>query len=188
MDSRLIEESPSLSTGTPARPALRDTVRDFVRSQYERHHTFVKFAAVGAIGYVIYLALLFVMYDREVFPFLPDKNTSTNLWLFTHDDVLLLITTLIGSQLSIIAVFIGHNLWTFADRATVRKPLWLRFAQFQGRALVSTLGILTVAVNLLTLVAGVHPTMAVPVGLVAAFVWNWLLDSKIIWRLRTSEA
>ena len=171
----------------PASGAVRSPIArlvDLARSQFQQRRTFIKFAAVGAIGYVIYLGLLLFMYDLELFPFLPDKNTSANLLLFTHDDILLLITTLIGTQLSIVAVFIGHSLWTFADRPSVRKPLWLRFVQFQGRALVSTLGILTVAVNALTLLAGVHPSLAVPVGLVAAFVWNWLLDSRVIWRPR----
>ncbi|MDO8614966.1 MAG: GtrA family protein [Dehalococcoidia bacterium] len=185
-------DKPSLAAAATPRRApvwalplrLPRTAVELARRQLEKHRTFVKFSAVGAIGYVIYLALLFVMYDREVFPFLPAKGAGVDLLLFTHDDSLLLITTLIGTQLSIIAVFAGHNLWTFADRQSVPRPLWLRFLQFQGRALVSTLGILTVAVNVLTLAAGVHPTLAVPVGLVTAFVWNWVLDSRVIWRPR----
>lgn len=154
----------------------------FIRRRLEAHRTLIKFAAVGAIGYVIYASLLFVMYDMSALPFLPEKHTHANLLLFTHSDVLLLITTLAGTQASIVGVFTGHNLWTFTDWQTVRKPLWLRFLQFEGRALVSTLGILTVAVNTATVGLGVSPYIALLFGLVAAFTWNWLWDSQIIWR------
>ncbi len=156
----------------------------FARRQLSAHRTLIKFAAVGAIGYVVYLAAIFLLYDLQAFPFLPNKDTRVDLGLFTHDDALLLVTTLVGTQASIVAVFIGHSLWTFADRDPVDKPLWLRFLQFEGRALFSTLLILTVAVNVLALAAGIHPAVAVPVGLVAAFTWNWLWDSKVIWRAR----
>ncbi|HET8944699.1 MAG TPA: GtrA family protein [Dehalococcoidia bacterium] len=153
----------------------------FIRRQMESHRTIIKFAAVGAIGYVIYTAVLFVMYDTSTLSFLPERHTRVDLLLFTHTDVLLLITTLVGTQASIVGVFTGHNLWTFTDWQAVRKPLWLRFLQFEGRALVSTLGILTVAVNAATVGLGVSPYIALFFGLVAAFTWNWLWDTQIIW-------
>lgn len=156
-----------------------------IARRLDAHRTLLKFVAVGALGYVIYTGLLFVMYDLSAFPFLPAKDTSLDLLLFTHDDALLLFTTLVGTQASILGVFAGHSLWTFADRPTARKPLWLRFLQFEARALASTLGILTVAVNASVVGLGVHHYLAVPIGLVTAFTWNWLWDSRFIWRTRS---
>ena len=178
-----MDDAPIVLTGA-AQASRLSAVWGLVASQLQTHRTILKFAAVGAIGYVIYTGLLLLMYDLAALPFLPDKDSSVDLLLFTHSDSLLLITTLVGTQASIMGVFAGHTLWTFADLPTVQKPLWLRFLQFEGRALVSTLGILTVAVNGLALGAGVTPYVAVPVGLVTAFTWNWILDSRFIWRRR----
>jgi hypothetical protein len=41
---------------------------------------------------------------------------------------------------------------------------------------------LTVAVNGVAVGLGVHPLVGLPVGLVAAFTWNWLCDTKFVWR------
>lgn len=168
-----------------AQAARLNTVWGLVTRQIAAHRTILKFAVVGGLGYVIYTGLLLFMYDLSLLPFLPAKETSVDLLLFTHDDVLLLITTLVGTQASIIGVFSGHALWTFADRPTIEKPIWLRFLQFEAKALVSTLGILTVAVNSLTVGLGLRPFIAVLVGLVTAFSWNWLWDSRFIWRRRS---
>ncbi len=154
----------------------------FIARHLEARRTFLKFAMVGALGYVIYAGVLLLAYDLSVLPFMPAKDTSVDLLLFTHEDSLLLTTTLIATQASIFGVFIGHSHWTFADREVVRKPLWIRLLQFEARALASTLGILTVVVNGLALGLGVHPIVALPIGLVAAFTWNWTWDSRYIWR------
>jgi putative flippase GtrA len=154
----------------------------FIRRQYEAHRTIIRFALVGSFGYVIYSGLLFLLYDLHALPFLPEKKRDVDLLLFTYDDSLLLITTLIGTEASILGVFAGHSLWTFAGLQVTEKPLWLRFAEFQLKALVPTLGILTVVVNGLAVGFGIHHTLAVPAGFAASFMWNWLWDSRIIWR------
>lgn len=160
---------------------LTSRLRSLASDLCERYGTFLRYALVGASGYVVYLGFLETVYDAQLFSFLPRKNESIDLGFFTHNDSLFLLTTIAGTQASIVAVFIGHTLWTFADAGTARKPLWQRFAQFEARALVSTLGILTVTVNA-ALLAGVHPYIAVPFGLVLTFAWNWLWDSKVVWR------
>lgn len=179
-----IDDGPVVLTGT-AQGARFSAVWNLIARQIETHWTMVKFALMGGLGYLIYTGLLLFVYDLSLLPFLPDKDTSVRLLFFTHGDALLLITTLVGTEASIIGVFSGHSLWTFADRPTARKPLWLRFLQFQAKALISTLGILTVAVNGLAVGAGLHPYAAVPIGLVTAFTWNWLWDSKFIWPRRS---
>ncbi|MEO8457778.1 MAG: GtrA family protein [Chloroflexota bacterium] len=147
---------------------------------YSRHRGLIRYALVGSIGYVIYIAALALMYDLELVPLLPARHSSVDLLLFTHNDSLLLITTLLATEASIVAVFIGHSLWTFAD-VTEHKPLWQRFAQFEARALVSTLGILTLTVNAAVL-AGVQHYVAVGLSIVVTFTWNWFWDSKVVWR------
>ena len=186
MNSPFVDDSQAVAPArSPRGPAFARALVDAVASRVQRHRIFIKFLAVGAVGYVVYLALIFFVYDLALFPFLPDKDTSVDLLLFTHDDALLLITSLIATQLSIVAVFIGHNLWTFADRQKTEKSLAIRFLQFEGRALVSTLGILTVAVNVLPLAVGIHPSLALLAGMAIAFAWNWILDSRFIWAPRS---
>lgn len=187
-DSRTIDDTEIAALSGVVRTARLSTFRKLIAEQLKAHWTLVKFAMVGGLGYVIYTGLLFVMYDLSAFAVLPDKESSVHLLLFTHGDALLLITTLVGTQASIAAVFLGHALWTFSDRSAARKPLWFRFLQFEAKALVSTLGILTVAVNVMTVGLGWHPYIAVPVSLVTAFSWNWLWDSRFIWRNRSLAA
>ena len=162
------------------------SVIELVRRWTGKHPTLVRFFAVGVLGYAIYVGLLFAIYDLNVFAFLPNKETSVDLLLFSHGDALLLVATVIATQVSITAVFIAHQLWTFADRTHHKTALWVRFLQFEAKALISILGILTVVVNVIALGAGVHPIVAVPAGMVLAFICNWLIDSRLIWASRVA--
>jgi len=156
-----------------------------INELFSRYHQLIRYGLVGSLGYIIYVGLLALMYDLALVPFFPGKGESIDLLIFTHSDSLFLITTLIGTQASICAVFMGHSLWTFADVSN-GKPLWLRFAQFEARALVSTLGILTLTVNAAVL-AGVQHYVAVALSVVVTFTWNWLWDSKVVWRKETDH-
>lgn len=144
--------------------------------------TLGKFLLVGASGYVAYQLVLFLTYDASFLWFLPVKDTRGSLILFTHKDVRLLISTLISAQVAIVWAFTAHTNWTFRERRVAPRPLWVRFSQFNAKALVSTGGIMTVVVNLLVVWAGLHHVLAVPVGVLAGFVWNWTWDSQIIFR------
>lgn len=99
-----------------------------VRKRLVGQRTLAKFVVVGAMGYLIYQVVLFIMYDSPLFWFLPAKDTGASLVLFTHDDLRLLITSLVAAELSIVGAFIGHNQWTFRDRETVYNPLWVRLS------------------------------------------------------------
>lgn len=153
-----------------------------LRSRLLGHRTLAKFAITGATGYGVYQIAFLLLYESSLVGFLPEKEQSINLLGFSHADGRLLITTLVAAELSIIGVFSGHHLWTFRDRLTVDKPLWLRLGQFNAKAAVSSLGILTAVVNGLTLGLDVTPYIAIPLGVAAAFTWNWLWDSRFVWR------
>jgi putative flippase GtrA len=143
-DSRAIDDTDIVATRGVKAVRLK-ALCDLIARQLEARRTLLRFTMVGALGYVIYTGLLLLLYDLSILRFMLAKDTSVHLLLFIHDDSLLLITTLIGTQATIIGVFIGHSLGTFANREVARKPLWIRFPQFEARALASTLGILTVA-------------------------------------------
>jgi putative flippase GtrA len=142
----------------------------------------MKFMAMGFVGYVIYQFVVAIMYDTPILWFLPEKGHPVNLLLFEHGDGRLLAATLVATELSIMGVFTGHSRWTFRDRDAVKKPWWMLFGQFNAKALVSTLGILTVTVNVLTVRFDVYHYLAVPVGVALAFAWNWTWDTQIVWR------
>ncbi len=179
------DHTPTAVAGADWSAPLRQWYR-YVRRRYESHRTITRFAIVGSFGYAIYSGVLFLLYDLHALPFLPEQEREVDLLLFSYGDSLLLITTLIGTEASILGVFAGHSLWTFAHLPVAKKPLWLRFVEFQLKALVPTLGILTVVVNGLAVGFGIHHTLAVPVGFAASFMWNWLWDSRIIWRKKES--
>ncbi len=164
-------------------------VLEGLRAKLRERVTLFKFAATGAAGYVVYQLVFLLLSESPLVWFLPDKGESISLVAFTHGDGRLLITTLVAAEFSIVAVFAGHHLWTFRDRLSVSRPIWQRFAQFNAKAAVSSLGILTAMVNVLTLGLDVTPYLAIPAGVATAFLWNWTWDSRLIWRrkLRRNE-
>lgn len=178
-----MDDSPIVLTRA-AQAARLNTVWGLVTRQARAHRTLIKFMLVGLLGYALYTATLFLIYDLSV-PFLPDKHTSTQLGLFTHEDLRLLIGTLVAAQVSITGGFFARDRWVFTDWLVIRKPTWLRFLQYQAKSLVSTLGILTVTVNILTPVVGLPHFISTPIGVATAFTWNWLWESGFIWRRST---
>jgi putative flippase GtrA len=173
-----------VATAKTAQTLRLSAVWGFLAGQARAHKTLLKFMLVGLLGYLLYTATLFVAYDLP-FPFMPDKHTSLHLGLFTHSDLRLLIGTILAAEVSITGGFFARDLWVFTDWPTADTPKWVKFVQYQAKSLVSTLGILTVIVNVLTLGAGLPHYIATPIGVTAAFAWNWLWESAVIWRRRS---
>ncbi len=142
----------------------------------------IRFALVGGTAYLIYQTVLFLMYDSPLFWFLPAKDTSATILFFEHGDVRFLITTLVATSLALVGVFTGHNLWTFRDRRSVRKPLWIRFGQFIAVASIAAFGIVTSTVNVLTVQFNMYHFVALPIGVALGAVWDWLWYSRFVWR------
>lgn len=168
-------------------PSVLLVIWETVAARRPGYLTFLKFVVVGAAGYLIYQASVFLMYDSPLLWVLPAKDTDVSLGGLHHSDVRLLITTLVAAELSIIGVFLGHNHWTFRNRDVTYGPIWLRFLRFNLKALVSTIGIMTLVVNVLILRFDFYHFTAVPLGALAAFVWNWLWDVQYIWRRNKTQ-
>ena len=164
------------------RPVQVRSLGQALRRRLASHIALVRFAVVGGSGYLLYQGVLFLMYDSPLFWFVPAKDTVATIIFFEHGDVRLLITTLVATALTLVGVFTGHNLWTFRDRDSARKPLWLRFAQFLATALFAALGIVTVTVNVLVLRFNMYHFFALPIGVSLAAIWDWLWYSRFIWR------
>ena len=182
---RLVKEP--TGGATVAAPTFLGVLRVEVARRRGGLETLGRFLLVGAGGYLAYQLFLFVAYDSSLLWFLPAKDTAMRIIFFTHPDVRLLFSTLLAAQFAIIFAFTAHTNWTFRNRQVMGKPLWLRFGQFNAKALVSTGGIMTVVVNALVLGLGLHHVLAVPVGVLVAFNWNWMWDSQFIFRQKSTD-
>ncbi len=141
--------------------------------------TFVKFIIVGGLAYLINQFGLFLLYDSPVFWFLPEKNTEVDFWLFTHPDIRLLISSVVAVEIAIVFQFSSHERWTFRRRS--RRGWWItRFLKFNLSSIVSPI-IIVVTTNVLTLTLDVNPYISNTIGVLIGFMWNWTVNSLIIW-------
>jgi putative flippase GtrA len=153
--------------------------------------TFVKFVLVGGIGFVINSAFLWLLYDSPALDFvLPGQDTRTDLILFTHGDIRLLIASIVAVEIAIICQFNLHERWTFRWRP---REGWIgqRFLKYQISSIVSPI-IVVVTINVLTpvlrdvageesLIGTLAPYISNGLGVLLGFTWNWTLNAFIIW-------
>jgi putative flippase GtrA len=152
--------------------------------------TFVKFVIVGGMGFVIFQFFLFLVYDAPVFWFLPSQDTSTDFGLFTLSDIRLFIASVVAVEIAIICQFNLHDRWTFRWRP---RDGWIgqRFIKFQVSSIMSPI-IVVVTVNALTpilrdavddesFIGTLAPYLSSALGVLMGFIWNWTLNSLIIW-------
>lgn len=96
----------------------------------------------------------------------------------------MLTAALVAIECSIISNFLLHDRWTFASssRVTLR-----RFGMFQG---ISTVGMVIQMLTffiLVTMVGNRYDLLVYPVGILVAFVWNYLGNRHITWRTKPSR-
>ena len=151
--------------------------------------TLIKFLMVGGIGFVIYQVFLYAFYGEPpapifpdlsgVFWFLPDKDTKADLLLFTHPDIRLLIASVVAVEIAIVVQFNSHERWTFRNR---RRAGWtlVRFLRYNLSSIVSPI-IIVLTTNVLSVAFDVLPYISSIVGVLIGFVWNWTLNSLVIW-------
>jgi putative flippase GtrA len=153
--------------------------------------TFLKFLIVGGVGFVINQFILFLLYDSPLAGvLLPDKHTHTSLGLVTHEDIRLLIASIVAVEVAIVAQFNLHDRWTFRRRNKDGNVV-VRFLKFNLSSAISPI-IVVFTVNVFTpvirdaagsdsIVADVAPYIANTVGVLLGFIWNWTLNSLVIW-------
>jgi putative flippase GtrA len=155
--------------------------------------TLIKFLMVGGMGFVIYQFLLFVFYTLPTLPFLPDKETKIDPLPFGLPELglRLLIVSIVALEAAIVFQFSSHERWTFRNR---NRAGWVlaRFLKFNLNSSFAIIAIL-VMTNLLSAVLGVmnvslgpatidvSPYIASFVGVLIGFVWNWTMNSLVIW-------
>ncbi len=123
----------------------------------------IKFIAVGASGTVVNLSILAVA--------------------TTNDAPLMekLVAGAIAFEASVIWNFVLNDRFTFGDRKRSGGGFFSRLWRFNATSLggfVIYLGILA----LLTEVVGLHYLVSAAIGIVAAFGWNFLVNSAWTWR------
>ena len=174
---RLAPQSPIAASAGDGRLAAW---RGYAAARLAGSSTFIKFSIVGTIGYVVNQFFLYLFYDSPAFPFLPEKDTSARILFFTHPDVRLLIATVIAVELAILSNFLWHNLWTFSDRSN-RLPMLLRLITFNITSIGSPI-ISVTTVNILTPNFGISAYIANSIGVALGMSWNWLWNTRLIWR------
>jgi putative flippase GtrA len=174
------EEAPDRPLGTFSRLARR----------LHLPTTLVKFLIVGGVGFCINQVFLFLFYDSPVFWFLPDQDTRVDLGLVHHQDIRLLISSIVAVEIAILCQFVLHERWTFRWRA---REGWLgqRLIKFQISSIVSPV-VIVATVNALTpelrdwagddsFIGTLAPYISNALGVGMGFIWNWTLNSLIIW-------
>jgi putative flippase GtrA len=178
--------------GPSAEAGFSETVRQLAH-RLHLPTTFIKFLIVGGIGFLINQFCLFLLYDTPIFWWLPEKGADGSLLFFTHSDLRLFISSIIAVEIAIIAQFNFHDRWTFRNRNR-EGNIVLRFFKFNLSSIISPI-IVVITVNVLTpvikgnagdnsVVEALAPYIANTVGVLLGFIWNWTLNSVIIWPTR----
>ncbi|MEO8458441.1 MAG: GtrA family protein [Chloroflexota bacterium] len=176
-----------------AKPKRAASFVDWILKVAERFHvspTMVKFVLVGGIGFLINEAILFLLYDAGVGFFLPGKH-HLDLGLFSVSDARLLFASICAVEFAIVCQFNMHERWTFRHRNREGNILW-RFGKYNVISAVSPI-ITVVFVNVLTpelrdaagdgsILAKTAPYIANGLGVAVGFTWNYLFNSRVIWR------
>ena len=121
-----------------------------------------------------------------LFWFLPDKDTHFGIEPFEHPDIRLLIASALAVETAIAFKFLAYERWTFRDRPRhARLPV--RFLQLNVASMLGT-GVTLAVVNVLTPLLDISPYITTPIGVLAAFMLNWVASSHLIWREHKPEA
>lgn len=152
---------------------------------------FLRFLIVGAVGYAVNQAVLFLLYEPLWQLGLPAAGTHWQTPMFTVRDLRLLIGSAAGVEMAILSNFFWHNRWTFSGQANTgsgqqyasqpKRPFFLQLLRFNVASMGSP-AISLLMTNTLTPFFGVHYLIANSLGILLGLLWNWLWASKVIWR------
>jgi dolichol-phosphate mannosyltransferase len=135
---------------------------------------FIKFCIVGLSGVGVNFGLYWILTRFAGFAPLEDAVTGN---IISGN-----LATVISIETSIITNFILNNYFTFADR-NIRglKAFLARLLNFNLICLIG--GLIQIGmVNLLAVVLGLYDLIAYPIAILAATLWNFLLNNWWTWR------
>lgn len=135
---------------------------------------FLKFALVGGSGVIVNYGLYWILTRFAGFAPLDDAAGSNIL----SGNMAMVISI----ETSIITNFLLNNYFTFADRNIQGlKALLSRLFNFNLICIIG--GIIQIGVaNLLTIALGFYDLIAIPIAIMAAMLWNYLLNNWWTWR------
>ncbi|UCG54571.1 MAG: glycosyltransferase family 2 protein, partial [Dehalococcoidia bacterium] len=135
---------------------------------------FIKFALVGGSGVVVNYGLYWILTRFAGFIPLDDEITGG----ITSGNLAMAISI----ETSIITNFLLNNYFTFADRSTRGiLPFFGRLLNFNLICLIGGLIQIGVA-NLLAITLGIYDLIAIPIAIITATLWNYLLNNWWTWR------
>ena len=135
---------------------------------------FIKFALVGGSGIVVNYGLYWIL--TRFAGFTPLGDTVTGSIISGN------LAIAISIETSIVTNFLLNNYFTFADR-NIRgiKALLGRLFNFNLICLIGGLIQIGVA-NLLTIILGLYDLIAIPIAIIVAMLWNYLLNNWWTWK------
>ncbi|MDD4924005.1 MAG: glycosyltransferase family 2 protein [Dehalococcoidales bacterium] len=134
---------------------------------------FIKFCVVGGSGVVVNLGLYTLL--TRYGGFTPIDDTSAGILSGN-------IALTISIETSIITNFILNNFFTFSDRNTGGiGSFFKRLLNFNLICLIGALIQIGVT-NLFAVVIGFNDIVSVLIGIVIAFLWNYLLNNFLTWK------
>jgi putative flippase GtrA len=143
------------------------------------HLTFLSFLVVGGMAFVVTEVFLFLGYDTSLLSFFPEKDTKFGIGPISHPDIRLFIASVLAVEIAIVFKFVAYERWTFRDRQR-RAAVPVRFFQLNVASLLGA-AVTVAIVNVLTPLVGLSPYIATPLGVLAAFMLNWIASSHVIW-------
>ncbi len=134
---------------------------------------FIKFIMVGASGILVNLGLYWIL--TEFGGFTPIDDTSNGILSGN-------LALIISIEASIITNFILNSFFTFSDRNTRGiGSFFKRLINFNLICLIGGLIQIGVA-NLFANVFGLNDLVSVLIGIIIAFLWNYLLNNFLTWK------
>lgn len=131
------------------------------RKQALLRGSFMKFCAVGTIGFIINTVILEIFVFFEVHP---------------------VAGSVMGAECAIVSNFLFNNAWTFRDRRAYGLKKLKKFLQFNTTS-IGALVIQGIAVGAGSYVFGVEwYRLYYLIGVSIGLIWNYTMYSKVIWK------
>jgi len=172
---------------------IKDLMLYSVKVAIRRRETLIKFLIVGTIGYFVNAIPLGLLNRGEIgllnIKFLTHKVLETPIFNFISEKSSIFLlerlfwASLVAIELSIISNFLFNDNWTFKSKERVRKPLLIRFIQFNTASVGSPI-IQIITILLLFKFLHVHEQIGLAIGILLGLIWNWLWASKFVWKTK----